>query len=92
MAIFVEVNTATPKTKGQPGSGTGAGAMEIETIWKGGKITFDTEQILSYGKYFDPNKNNGSGGYINDKISVSLGMSGFIFNGTISQFETAVGL
>ncbi len=98
MAIFIEVDTATPMVKLQQGTnpGTGTTQMIATTVWKGGKITFDTEQIVTYGKYFDEKKNpqsNSPGGYINGKVTVTVGtMAGFIFNGTVSQFETAAGL
>ena len=94
MATFIEVDMAIPVTKGEQ-TGTnpdGSPIIKAKTNWKGGKITFDTEQIAMYSKYFDQNKSNGNGGFDNDKVSVSLGMVGFVFDGTVSQFETAAGL
>ena len=82
-ANFIQVACATPTSEPD----MAFSPPKLETTWRTSTIYFDQTKLISYGKYFDQNKNSGTGGYDNNKTQINLGTTGFIYNGNISDFE-----
>ena len=64
-------------------SNTNVSPPVLTTAFKAGKITFNPNEIISYGEYWDLNATQ----FISGKTQVTLGLTGFIYNGTLLDFE-----
>jgi len=78
-ANFIEVNIV----QAVPEPNTNVNPPVLNTKWKNSKVTFDPDNIISYGEYFDSNKQK----FVSGKTQVNLGLTGFIYNGNVSAFE-----
>jgi len=55
----------------------------LNTKFVSSKITFDTNAISAYGEYWDL----GGQKFISGKTQVTLGLTGFIYDGSVLDFE-----
>tara|TARA_B100001758_G_scaffold247851_1_gene267752 strand:+ start:10106 stop:10366 length:261 start_codon:yes stop_codon:yes gene_type:complete len=76
---FIEVNIV----QAVPEANTNVNPPTLNTKFKSGKITFNPDDISAYGEYWDSNGQQ----FISGKTQVALGLTGFIYNGTVSAFE-----
>ena len=76
---FIEVDIV----QAVPAANTNVSPPVLTTAFKAGKMTFNPNEITSYGEYWDPNVAQ----FINGKTQVTLGLTGFIYNGTVLDFE-----